>query len=293
MGTAEAPALAARWRAWRSAEIEEPINRYFIHPLSWILTQWFARWGIHPNHVSLMGLGCGIGAAIAYGFGREGWTCMVGLLCMLLWHILDGADGQLARLTGRASELGKLFDGLCDHGTFVALYTALAASLVPQMGPWAFLLAAGAGLSHFVQASAYERQRQLYEGIVLGKPVLTPAWEQVPAVLRGLYRVYWAVQKQLSGERYLFVLLRDGMVWYVRRLYRLLLRPVVYAWSVLSSNYRTAALFVLCCAGMPAAFFWWELIGLNGLMVLLGVWTYRRQRQLSAVVWSLRYGQPR
>jgi phosphatidylglycerophosphate synthase len=31
------------------------------------------------------------------------------------WHVLDGADGDLARMTGRASPQGELFDGICDY----------------------------------------------------------------------------------------------------------------------------------------------------------------------------------
>lgn len=291
MDTAAVPAGVVRWYAWRPAEIEEPTNRWFIHPLSWLLTCHLARWGVHPNVVSIAAFCCGLGAAVAYGFWWEGWTCSVGFGCMLLWHVLDGTDGQLARLTGKASELGKLLDGLCDHGTFAALYGALAVSLLPQMGLWAFLLAAGAGFSHFVQASAYERQRQLYEGLVLGKPGLTPAWERVPPALHGLYRLYCTVQQWLSGERTLRACLREDVRERVRWAYRLLFRPVVYGWSVLSSNYRTAVLFLVCCAGLPAAFFWWELIGLNVLMVLLFSWTHRRQRQLCAIRWSIQYGQ--
>jgi phosphatidylglycerophosphate synthase len=207
---------------------------------------------------------------------------------MLLWHVLDGADGQLARLTGTASEWGKVMDGLCDHGTFVALYTALAWSLLPDMGGSAFLLAAGAGLSHFVQATAYERQRQLYEYIVLGKPTLIAAPERVSSgLLQRLYRLYLSVQQAFSGERQLVRVLATAepeIAAAGREQYRRLFRPVVHGWSLLSSNYRTVALFVACSAGAPVAFLWWELVGLNVAMVLLRGWTYRRHQRWLALM---------
>ncbi len=284
--TEEAP---LRQRAWRPAEIEEPTNRLFIHPLSWTLARHCAFWGIHPNVVSLVGLCCGLGAAVAYGFGRHGWSCVLGFILMVLWHILDGADGQLARLTGKASELGKVMDGLCDHGTFVALYGAIALSSIPQVGAEAILLAAAAGVSHFVQANAYERQRQLYEFVVFRKPVLNPTWDVVPAVLRPVYRGYVAVQQWLSGERWLVSIVGIGpsIPEHVQGAYRRLFRPVVHGWSVLSSNYRTIALFLACLAGMPLAFFWWELIGLTTALILLLAWTRRRQRQFMQEVTTL------
>ena len=38
---------------------------------------------------------------------------------------MDGADGQLARLTGKTSELGKAMDGLVDHLSFALVYIGL------------------------------------------------------------------------------------------------------------------------------------------------------------------------
>jgi phosphatidylglycerophosphate synthase len=266
-------------QAWRTAEIEEWTNRWIIHPASWWLAQRAARWGIHPNLLSLAGLGSGVAAALAYGFWQYGWTCWVGFACMLLWHVLDGADGQLARLTGKSSELGKLVDGVCDHGTFAALYLALGLSLHSSVGRWIWALVAGAALSHFVQAGAYERQRQLYEYFVHSKPVLAARWEQVPWVLRPVYRLYAAVQRWLSGEELLLRQVRSSSAECVARLYRQLLLPVVWGWSILSSNYRTAALFVCCLAGMPQLFLAGELVLLNAAMLLLWGWTRRRQRR--------------
>ncbi|MDW7997060.1 MAG: CDP-alcohol phosphatidyltransferase family protein [Bacteroidota bacterium] len=276
-----------RHQVWRPAEIEEPTNRWFIHPLSWRIVQWSAHWGVHPNVLSLAGLCCGLGAAVAYGFWEQRWTCVVGFALMVLWHVLDGADGQLARLTGTASEWGKVLDGLCDHGTFVAIYTSLAWSLLPQMGAESFFLAAVAGLSHFVQASSYERQRQLYEHWVFGKPTLVAAVERIPQTIRPFYRVYLAVQKYLSGEhrlRRVELLANTGSIAVLRQWYRYLFRPVVHGWSLLSSNYRTLVLFVTGALGSPAVFWWWECIGLNAALVVLQRWTYARQGRLWQVV---------
>lgn len=278
---------ALRFQVWRPAEIEELTNRWFIHPLSWRIVQWSVRRGVHPNALSVAGLCCGLGAAVAYGFWEQRWTCVVGFALMVLWHVLDGADGQLARLTGKTSEWGKVLDGLCDHGTFAAIYASLAWSLLPHMGAEAFLLAAAAGFSHVVQASSYERQRQLYEQWVLGRPTLTAAVERVPRSIQPLYRAYLAVQSSLSGEYRLARVersLKADSLPLLREWYRWLFRPVVYGWSLLSSNYRTLVLFVAGLLGAPEAFWWWELVGLNLVLLGLLIWTSARQRRLLGLI---------
>ena len=49
----------------RTSEIEEPTNRYVVHPISRALVTRFARWGVSPNAVSVVGLGLGAAAALA------------------------------------------------------------------------------------------------------------------------------------------------------------------------------------------------------------------------------------
>ncbi|MFM5884488.1 MAG: CDP-alcohol phosphatidyltransferase family protein, partial [Novosphingobium sp.] len=71
--------------------------------------------------------------------------------------MIDGADGDLARLTGRTSPIGEMVDGLCDYLSHIVLYLMLGAWLATSNGPvtgWlAWMLVVGAGLSHAVQAN--------------------------------------------------------------------------------------------------------------------------------------------
>ncbi len=111
----------------RMSEIEEPTNLYVIHPLSSALTAIFARLGITPNMVSMGGMLFGILAGFAYYQYRDVRWAIAGFALMIAWHVMDGADGQLARLTNAQSELGKILDGICDYVTFIDVYVALAA----------------------------------------------------------------------------------------------------------------------------------------------------------------------
>src|SRR3546814_11325340 len=84
--------------------------------------------------VSVFGGFCVITAAGAYA--APGWPlpAICGLTLHLLWHVVDGADGDLARLTGKAGPLGEFVDRLSDYPSPNVLYCVLGNILVTQTG---------------------------------------------------------------------------------------------------------------------------------------------------------------
>ena len=82
---------------------------------------------------------------------------------------MDGADGQLARLTKTYSELGKVLDGICDYVTFTAVYVGLGLALSARLGGWVWWVIALSGICHAVQSAAYELQRQNYNFLGWGR----------------------------------------------------------------------------------------------------------------------------
>ena len=115
MNAAAAPPLA---RPVRPRELEDPLNHYLYHPLAWQLARVLARTPITPNMVSVVGGLSVVAAGIAYLQPTPGATwstwAWLGLALHMAWHVIDGADGDLARMTGRTSPRGELIDGLCD-----------------------------------------------------------------------------------------------------------------------------------------------------------------------------------
>src|SRR5437588_341436 len=85
----------------RPAEIEEWSNRRLIHPLSRALASLLIPTGVSPNAVSAMGAGWAAAAACAFVLVPWPASALVGFACLLAWHVFDGADGDLARRTGR------------------------------------------------------------------------------------------------------------------------------------------------------------------------------------------------
>jgi phosphatidylglycerophosphate synthase len=148
---------------------------YLIRPLGFLLVEGFRRTPATPTFVSILAVLAGwVCAACYYASVRQGMVpalALAGALTMLLHSALDSADGQLARLLGRSTPLGRIIDGLCDNLAFGAIYVAIC------LGHWSrdqrfplgvVALALLAGLSHSIQSSLVEYARTLYLQCVHG-----------------------------------------------------------------------------------------------------------------------------
>lgn len=85
----------------------------WIHRLSRVAVRPLAKTPVRPNHLTTVRLIAGIGAAALMATGDPGlmgWGAGIFLLSM----ILDRADGELARMTGRTSAAGHRFDLFAD-----------------------------------------------------------------------------------------------------------------------------------------------------------------------------------
>ncbi len=109
----------------RPRELQDPLNYYVYHPLARRLARLLVPTPVTPNMVSVMSAGLPCAAAACFvGLAWPG-NAVVGLFFMLLWHVVDGADGDLARMTGRASATGELVDGVCDYFGNTVMYFRL------------------------------------------------------------------------------------------------------------------------------------------------------------------------
>ena len=189
-----AAATAAPVRPLRPRELQDPLNYYLYHPLAWQLARGLAKTPLTPNIVSVCGALAVIAASIAYTGGDYtglAWplSAALGMALHMSWHVIDGADGDLARLTGRSSPIGEMVDGLCDYLSHAVLYVMLAWWLQHHggvVGGWpAWALVSVAGLSHAVQSNHVEVQRRQYQYWVYGTPWLRMSHDDDAATARG------------------------------------------------------------------------------------------------------------
>ena len=268
----------------RTYEIEDPTNLYFIHPISARLVPIFAKAGITPNAVSLIGMGCGLGAGLFYHFYWHTGCDLAAFVLMLAWHVMDGADGQLARLTKTYSELGKVLDGICDAVTFTAVYVGLGLSMDARLGGWVWIVIAIAGLCHELQSAAYELQRQNYNFWGLGQQsAALPVLEKPPAGLAPhqllaaeLHRLYVRVQFIVAGgasgfysEFAAMLAARPALQPALRAAYRARFAPSIRRWGVLSANYRTLGIFLCVVLKLPSVYFLFDIFGFSLILILL------------------------
>jgi archaetidylinositol phosphate synthase len=87
-----------------------------------------------PNHLTTVRLGCGLAAAAAFLRGTYGWT-NVGALLLILSNFLDHTDGELARISGKSSRIGHIYDLASDAIVTILLFVAMGVGVGVKVGP--------------------------------------------------------------------------------------------------------------------------------------------------------------
>jgi phosphatidylglycerophosphate synthase len=270
VGEIAAASQAAPAPTGRPREIEEWSNLKVIHPLSRVLVTLLIPTGITPNMVSVAGVFIAVAAASSYALLAWPLAAFAGFGLYVVWHVVDGADGDLARRTGRASLTGELVDGICDHLSQLILYGVFGVMAAAEFGPIAWLAAALAGISHFLQANSYETGRRKYRRWVYGATSVADANKKNIGTLGRLYVRASALVAvdDAAVEAVMAEHVRNPAAGpRARALYRDYHQPVVKARALLSSNHRTIAGFVSVLAGSPLYFFLYEIIVLNAAML--------------------------
>lgn len=116
----------------KSSETEDWLDLHIVRPFCYYWALLFARLDIHPNTVTILSMLIGAGSAVFFGCasfyygGTEGLILnIIGILLLMLADIFDCTDGQLARMTGKKSRLGRILDGVAGFAWFTPIYLAL------------------------------------------------------------------------------------------------------------------------------------------------------------------------
>lgn len=257
----------------RDRRIEDLSNLYVIHPIARALLVPAIRRGVSANIVSVVGLGFGLLATLAFVGLPGGSGAAAGLALAACWLVADGLDGMIARATGTASRLGRILDGLCDHGVFLLIYVGLALSVGTFAG-WA--LASVAGVVHGVQSSLYEGERARFHRRLRRRPP-PPREGQVPLydwVARAADRAGAGLDALIAGPTGATVAAD-----YARRA----VAPMK-AMALLSANVRVGAIALAVLVREPTLFWWIEIAPLTLMAVATMAWHRRVENQVEARV---------
>lgn len=91
-----------------------PVSRYLNRPLSIRLTRLLLNTKIAPNHISIFAFILGVMGAGFFFLGGYINLIIGGVLAQIA-SIIDGCDGEIARLKFKASEFGGWFDAVLDR----------------------------------------------------------------------------------------------------------------------------------------------------------------------------------
>lgn len=232
--------------------------------------------GVSANTVSIVGLILGTGAALAYARFSSPALALLGLFLSIGWLVADGLDGMVARATGTASPLGRMLDGLCDHGVFALIYLALA---IAWNTPGGWALATAAGVAHALQSNLYEGERTRFHRRIKGMALAAAVPQSGGNPLVRFYDRLAGMPDRLAAafER---ELARSADPLALGRRYGDLAVGPMRLLSLETANVRVLAIFVACLAGDPRLFWWFEIVPLT-IVALAGlVWHRRVERTL-------------
>jgi phosphatidylglycerophosphate synthase len=99
---------------------------------NWLVTPLKDSW-VTPNHLTTVRLVVGLAAAGAFMPGTYGWSNLAALL-LILSNFLDHTDGELARISGKTSRIGHIYDVTSDAVVTILLFIAIGVGVAVKPG---------------------------------------------------------------------------------------------------------------------------------------------------------------
>jgi phosphatidylglycerophosphate synthase len=259
--------------AFKAKEIEERVAVYFHRPVGMILARGALAFGLSPTAVTIAAAIAGVAGGVALAVPR---LALLGFGLIVLHGILDSSDGQLARMTGRTSELGRVLDGAAGYATHVAIYVGVILGWMSRGGSGKFVFwVLAAGACNIIHAQMYDYYRGSYSRVAVDGVVASPRRTV------GILGVYEAFQRRLAGahhdvERAIARRARGGPVRDDDRAnYRRAFYPLVRGWNLLGDNTRFYAIGVLVLAQRLE---WFPALVLLPMNVVFVVMWFRQAR---------------
>lgn len=278
--------------ATKGDEVEEWLDLHFFRPVGARITRALYPTRVTPDQVTLVSVAIGLVAGHLFLY-TSAWINALGFALFIVSDLFDSADGQLARLRGTSTRLGRALDGSSDGLRFVNLGVHLIVRLV-LYGGWS--LAAGvlvgvvASLSHTAQSAGVDFVRHAFLALGKGKgseldvdDVELPSdltWFQ--RITTGIYRSYAKLQGRMFPQTAALVrAMRDHRLDpAATAVYRARVTPLLAWCPWLGQNIRFIVLGVTAVAGWPAGLLWATVLPMNAMLIALVTAQERRAAQL-------------
>ena len=286
--------------SFKSNDTEEWLDVHFTRPIGLVFALFWNKLGVHPNVITILSIFLGIGAGICFYY-TDLWHNVAGVLLLMFANFCDSTDGQMARLTGKKTLIGRMLDGFSGDVWFFCIYVALCMRMqnqpIPGMeqtwGIWIWVLGAIAGfLCHSPQSSLSDYYRNIHLFFLKGKSgseldnseQQRKVFEQMKADKDWLgclffynYANYCRSQEkrtpkfqrffQLYNEAQTAEASQQEMREQVRQSFLEGSRPLMKYTNVLTFNTRAICIYITALLNCPWAYFLFEIIVLSILYV--------------------------
>lgn len=279
----------------KSMDTEEHIDLYFYRPIGYAWAVLARKLGVTPNAITVASIFLGVGAGVCFYFNNIWWN-ILGMFLLIWADSFDSADGQLARMTGKYSRIGRILDGLSGDLWFAAIYVAIClrenvTSDFFMAHHWViWVMAVVTGLCHATQAAMADYYRQFHLWFLKGEG---GSELETASDLREKYRrMTWSgnfwqklvmtfylnytvgQESRTPRMQALRAAMRKRFAGNVpqkfRDEFRALSLPLMKYTNILSFNVRTIALFAsILIFRMPWLYFAFELTVLNVILVYM------------------------
>lgn len=265
----------------KSKDTEERLDMWFNRPVGLVIALAGKKLGVHPNAITAVSVVLGVWAAWMFSYTDLRHN-LLGVLLLMVANFCDSADGQLARLTGKKTLVGRVIDGFAGDIWFFSIYFALCCRMTWQSmpgtdtvwGPWIWVLAFIAGvLCHSPQSSladyyrqihllflngkagseldTYANQRAIFDSLPKGSPLIARMFYfNYANYCRSQERRTPSFQRlsAAAGEAYGGV---SGMPQALRNEFLDGSRPLMKYTNILTFNARAICIYATCLAGCP------------------------------------------
>lgn len=149
----------------KSWDTENWLDRYFYRPIAFKIATLLKPTSVTPNAVTIFSIFVGVGACLLFYPSQNLLINLVGFALLVFANTLDCVDGQLARMTGKGSQIGRILDGMTGDIWFLTFYTVMTFRSIESnsaWGYWFFAITILSALSHLYQAGMVDYYKTLH-----------------------------------------------------------------------------------------------------------------------------------
>ena len=297
------------YASFKSKDTEEWLDVYFTRPIGLVFAIFWNKLGVHPNVITILSIFLGVGAGIMFGY-TDLMHNILGVLLLMFANFCDSTDGQMARLTGKKTLLGRVLDGFSGDVWFATIYFAIIFRLFNQNIPgtelhWhllIFVLAFVAGvMCHSPQSSLadyyrqihllflkgkegseldnYAQQRQIYENLPKSKWFDRLFYYNYANYCKSQEKRTPKFQKMMEvvKERYGSV---ENMPQELKEQFIKGSRPLMKYTNILTFNVRAITLYVTCLLNCPWVYLLVEII----ILSIIYIYMHKKHESLCAEI---------